>query len=528
MEPPRAELLGDKKEKVPSGKTISSMGSGTMSRKQLVPKLGLDEEVKILNRDRPVKCEQRMVEDPWTDYEMVKKLGNGGYGTVVSVKDKKTGEALAMKKMTRMRAEKDYGERFWKEVEILSQLDHPSVLKFHDAFGDKEFYFLISELLTGGELLDFILKSTRFSEQSASILLSQMLKAIKYLHENNVVHLDLKPENYVFSAPETDPLRRLKLIDFGCSQFVKDDEISSAKTGTPYYIAPEMLSSSVTKTGKILKACDMWSLGVVSFVLVTGRLPFFGDSRKAILQAVVRGTYSFPTDVTLSTMCKEFISKLLEKNFSARMTVHDALAHPWIDDIAAVSTEPLEPVVKSGIRNCHKDTNLKRAVGALLVHEISPQDKEELQKLFTGWDDNKDGVLEISEVVGMLQRLGYDPHSAVKVAATLIKEFDLDKDGNINLGEFSAIGTRGMLAGNEKFVQDLFKYLDKDANGSVTKEEIEIYFAEYPNFKLEMDIMDVIRECDLNRDGTISLQEFLQAMKSRDSRASFVASDVKS
>lgn len=190
---------------------------------------------------------KKFVADVKSRYEKTKRLGTGGYGSVFQVKDIASGVLYAMKFMPRLRNGSDYGEKFWAEVEVLKSLDHPSVLKYVDAFYNEEGYYLITELLTGGELLDYILKMERFSERDASRVLRSMFEVVRFLHTKKVCHLDLKPENFVFSMTEEEAgqdqskSRVLKLIDFGCAKHLEDSVTCNVRTGTPYYIAPGKL-----------------------------------------------------------------------------------------------------------------------------------------------------------------------------------------------------------------------------------------------------------------------------------------------
>lgn len=461
---------------------------------------------------------RKRMDDVWSRFKVLKTMGIGGYGKVMAVRDLETQKEYAMKSVARYRNGKDYSYRFWNECDVLQSLkDVPSVVSFHDAFFDDEHFYLLCELLTGGELLDHILKSKKFSEKQASIIFHQMLKPLQSLHKLNIAHLDLKPENFVFSTPESDPNRYIVMIDFGTVQKIADDEISDVRTGTPYYIAPQMLQSKIAKTGKILRGCDMWSMGVILFVLTTGRLPFYGDERKEILKSVLSGKYEYPEDSNLSDELKDLISRLLTMDVDARINVEETLAHPWLTEVDSVSDEPFHPTVLAGIAHCWNDFSLKKAIGSLLVHDLSEQDKSQLQSMFEEWDTNGDGMLQYVEIVRMVEKLGYDKGEANIVAKALVDEFDMDKNGVIDLNEFAAISTRGILSLNKDFVNQLFDYVDRDGNGIISKNEIELYFSEQPDFTLEMDVMSIIQEVDLDHDGCISREEFMHAMSSRGS-----------
>lgn len=162
-----------------------------------------------------------------------------------------------------------------EELEILSRVDHPNIIKFHESYIDYKYIHIVMELAEGGELFDKIIENTKFSEKKAAHLMQKMLSAVKHLHEHQICHRDLKPDNFLFADNSEDA--EIKLIDFGLSKrYGVDQRKDTVKlktiVGTPFYVAPEVLG------GNYDKSCDIWSLGIILYILLCGSTPFEGDN----------------------------------------------------------------------------------------------------------------------------------------------------------------------------------------------------------------------------------------------------------
>lgn len=204
-----------------------------------------------------------------------KQLGKGTYGDVSAAIHLETGQRRAVKAILRTKIKN--WDRFLTEVKILQQLDHPNVIKLYEYFEDDTYVYLVTELCSGGELFDRIIKHEFFGEDDAARIFRQIVQALNYCHGNHVVHRDLKPENFLFvsDADNSD----LKIIDFGLSKIMSGGRLERMKTraGTPYYISPEVLA------GNYDVSCDMWSAGCMLYILLCGYPPFYGDNNQEIL-----------------------------------------------------------------------------------------------------------------------------------------------------------------------------------------------------------------------------------------------------
>jgi len=198
-------------------------------------------------------------------------------------------------------------------------------VKLYEFYINAKYYYLVTELVEGGELFDEMQRRKTFNEERAAEIISQLLSAIVYCHERGIVHRDLKPENILMSLTK-EGRYRIKIIDFGTAQSFKKNARLRSALGTPYYIAPEVLLMNYNEK------CDVWSCGVILYILLSGTLPFYGETNTEILAAVKRATFTFysPTWNDISAEAKELVTKMLAFPSSRRISAHKAYMHKWI------------------------------------------------------------------------------------------------------------------------------------------------------------------------------------------------------
>ena len=261
-----------------------------------------------------------------TVYTFEKMIGGGHFGTVRTAHLKTDPQIkFAIKSILRENIEKDI-KLLEEELFILTQVDHPNIVKFHQSFIDYRYVHIVMEFCTGGELFDRIVAAQKFTEKQAAEIMSQMLSSIKHLHEHNIVHRDLKPENFLMETKDLNS--EVKLIDFGLSKRWNTSEGADKMhtvVGTPYYVAPEVLR------GEYDKMCDVWSLGIILYVFLCGYPPFEGDNNKEIFKNVLKSKLEFdPADWdTVSNQAKDLVSKMLSKDPKHRISAQECLEHPW-------------------------------------------------------------------------------------------------------------------------------------------------------------------------------------------------------
>ncbi|XP_062402545.1 death-associated protein kinase 2 [Sardina pilchardus] len=270
---------------------------------------------------------QQRVED---FYEIGEELGSGQFAIVKRCKEKSTGVEYAAKfiKKRQSRASRRgvRREEIEREVTILQQIQHPNIITLHDIYENRTDVVLILELVSGGELFDFLAQKESLSEEEATEFIKQILDGVQYLHSRNIVHFDLKPENIMLLNNKV-PLPRIKLIDFGLAHKIEDGVEFKNIFGTPEFVAPEIVNYE-----PLGLEADMWSIGVITYILLSGASPFLGESKQETLGNISAMNYDFDEEFFGSTseLAKSFIRQLLVKDTRKRMTIQDALNHPWI------------------------------------------------------------------------------------------------------------------------------------------------------------------------------------------------------
>jgi len=236
-------------------------------------------------------------------------------------------ESIGMDQRAQMRIE--------REVEILTKVNHPNIVRLYDIIESETRLYLIMELVTGGELFDKIVAKGYYSEKDACLVIKHVVGAIKYLHEQRIAHRDLKPENLLLKGKDDT---QVMISDFGLSRVLGDSSMAYTACGTPYYVAPEVVSGQGYG-----KEVDLWSIGVIAYFLLAGFPPFMGDTLPEIVEQILNADYDFPEPYwdNVSDSAKDFISKLLVTDKTQRMTSELALDHPWIKNISSASSKPL-------------------------------------------------------------------------------------------------------------------------------------------------------------------------------------------
>uniref|UniRef100_H3HB65 Protein kinase domain-containing protein n=1 Tax=Phytophthora ramorum TaxID=164328 RepID=H3HB65_PHYRM len=280
-------------------------------------------------------------------YTLGKVIGSGSYSVVRESVHKKSKQKFAIKCIKRAELSNEDDEAIQFEVSILQQMKHAHIMTLEEFFVEPEYYYLVTEFVGGGELFDRI---------EARDLVKILIDAIKYCHDQNVVHRDLKPENLLLMSADDDA--SIKLADFGFAKTVTKDDAGLVTTcGTPGYVAPEILEGA-----SYGKPVDIWSIGVITYILLAGYPPFHDDSQPILFKKIRKGKYYYDSPYwdNVSTDAKEFISKMLVVNPKDRATATELLQHKWITG-TDVATVPLTSALTE-LRRFHARKKFKAAV----------------------------------------------------------------------------------------------------------------------------------------------------------------------
>lgn len=313
-------------------------------------------------------------------YDVGKELGSGAFSKVYLAKDKSTGEKVALK-MIKAAVFMKNRESTLRESKILQEVskskDNTHVVRLYRTLEDKQFYTIAMEVLTGGELYHRICEKDKYNETSAKMIVKQLLSAVAFLHEKDIAHRDIKPENVLFVSEDEDS--DIKLTDFGFANFYSPSNKFVAACGTPLYVAPEILERRAYDC-----QCDIWSLGVVVYIMLCGYPPFYGEEEEELYYRIKHAYYDFisPHWDHISDNAKDFIQNCFQLDPSKRIKAKDALKHKWFD---AVEKEEhnLAIVQENMKRTIFKRKLIKGVYAVIAMQRLSRILEVEMQKLIT-------------------------------------------------------------------------------------------------------------------------------------------------
>ena len=413
-----------------------------------------------------------------------------------------------------------------REIDVLQTLSNPphrNVMRLVACHEDGKYVHIVSELYEGGELFDHIISKDHFSERDAAIYVRQILDSVAACHRRNIAHRDIKPENLMFRAPPTANAAddELCLVDFGFAlEFDPSANTMTDQVGSPSYVAPEVLAGNFTEQ------CDAWSIGVVMYILLCGESPFTGKEEEETMANVRRGTFSMHQKEwdAVSEEGKELVGRLLTKDPAARLTIEEALAHPWIVTEGFARTDPLPASLVQNLREFHGTHKLKRAAIGVVAQHMNSEELGDLERMFKDIDTEGRGYIAVEDFTRAIRDSGDE--GLVGAMDELVDEVDADGDGKVDWEEFLAVGVKRSTYLQEEHLRRAFDHFDLNGDGRISREELYEVLgsigdglgsggAGAPQSPVEVvrmldELMDVV---DLDGDGSIDYEEFVTMMK---------------
>jgi len=294
-------------------------------------------------------------------YDFKEKLGTGSFATVKRVVRKSDKEAFACKIIRKNKLNKEELAVVHDEVEIMQRVEHKHCVRLFEIYETSSKLYMVMEILTGGELFDRIVAKGSYSEKEAADVVKTVAEALKYLHANGIVHRDLKPENLIYQNQTEEAL--LKITDFGLAKYRSRDTALSTACGTPGYVAPEVLEGK-----QYSKEVDLWSLGVILYILLCGFPPFYDESTAGLYRQIKKGQYDFPDPywLDISNDAKDVVKGLLTVNPKKRFTPTDLLGSPWVSKGIA-STKDLGDNFNKNIKLTTSKKTLRKGIRAVIA-----------------------------------------------------------------------------------------------------------------------------------------------------------------
>ncbi|CAN4089657.1 unnamed protein product [Withania somnifera] len=437
-------------------------------------------------------------------YNLGEKLGHGQFGTTFLCIEKGTGKKYACKSIAKRKLLTDEDvDDVRREIQIMHHLSgHPNVISIKGAYEDAVAIHVVMELCTGGELFDRIVKRGHYSERQAAELARTIVGVVEACHSLGVMHRDLKPENFLFVNEEEDS--PLKTIDFGLSMFFKPGQIFDDVVGSPYYVAPEVLRK------RYGPEADIWSAGVIIYILLSGVPPFSGESEEEIFDEVLHGDIDFELNPwpKISQGAKDLVSRMLVRDPKKRLTAHEVLCHPWVQTDGLAPDKPLDSAIFTRLTQFSAMNKLKKMAIRVIAERLSEEEIAGLKEMFKMIDTDNSGQITFDELKIGLKKFGTNLNESE--IHDLMKAADIDNSGTIDYGEFVAATLHANKIKKEDYLFAAFSYFDKDGSGYITADELQKACEEFGIEDVHLE--EMIQEADQDNDGRIDYNEFVAMM----------------
>ena len=401
-------------------------------------------------------------------YEYQALIGSGAFGKVRLYLDRDSRSfKYAIKTIKKNIFKKHSIDSIKREVDILRSMDHPNIVKYFETYEDECYLHIVMEYIAGDNLFRVLTdqKGFKFTERTISKIMTCLLKAVLFLHHNGIIHRDIKPENIVFVEP--DNFKALKLIDFGLSiqQNAKKD---NRRVGTPYYMSPEMVR------GNFNYASDVWSIGVILFIMVTGKQPFRGKSKEEVFDKIKKGAYdkNILNKAKCSKEVKDLIKKMLVTEHSKRITVESALDHIWFKQFEKNKNINLvvDQEIIDSLKQFQYQNIFQKEIRFYLAKLCSDKEIIKLKNAFLAIDKDNSGEIEYEEIPKIFSELN------IKASDTELKNIfssmDFHCDGKVNYSEFLAATISTINFNKEEKLWSAFKYFDTTDSGYITLDSV--------------------------------------------------------
>lgn len=439
------------------------------------------------------------------EYSLGRVLGKGAFGTTVEAKRLEDGRVFACKTLSKKRINTiEEVEDVVREVQIMHHLvDHPNVVHLMDVYEDRDFVHMVMEICRGGELFDRIVEMGKYTERDAAAAVRTIVSVVAHCHQMNVIHRDLKPENFLLS--DRSPHAVLKATDFGLSVFYREGQLFSDLVGSAYYVAPEVLRRQYGKEA------DIWSCGVILYILLSGQPPFHGDNEDQIFLSIKRDNPDFKCQPwpQISPLAIDCVRHMLEKDPKRRATAEEILKHDWLRENGEASDKPIQLEVVKRIKNFAAMNRLKKEALMIIANNLPMTEVMGLKEMFEAMDKDNSGTITVAELKrGIQEKGGLIREQDLEM---LMGQADVDGDRTINYTEFIAATISAAKMTQEEHLRTAFEHFDENGDGRISRDEL---MKALQDLKIK-DADEILAQVDADNDGSIDYIEFTCMFRDR-------------
>jgi calcium-dependent protein kinase len=472
---------------------------------------------------RPVKFLKTSLSDK---YRTLSVLSNDGVTKVLLVEHMKSNQKRLIRQIQKVAkahnnlpgTQLSQEEKFRTEISIVRKLDHRNILKLFEVYEDQDNFYVVSEALMTGHILDHIVLSQKPSECMMARIMFQVLNAVHYCHINGVIHRNLNLKNLLLESMDVDENVHVKVSGFGMSCLLSDEARLSDRVGCANFIAPEVLKKAYNEK------CDVWSCGVILYFLLSGTLPFTGTQNAEILHKVSHGMFTFPPKhwSEISSEAINLICKMLVKSPERRLSAAECIDHPWIQSFRlqnSVSAKPVLTALKN-MKSFMSDQKLKQAVLTFIAENVvSKEETKALTESFAAMDTNGDGVLSREELINAYSKT-MTREQAIYTVNRVMRMVDFDGSGNIDYSEFMFASMDRQMLLSESNLATAFSLFDSENSGKIPLQDFKERLRGQNQDMTDAEWTVLVEEIDINKDGNVDFEEFKALVKRAVSRKS--------
>ncbi len=447
----------------------------------------------------------------WKDIRSIYKfkdvIGGGHFGTVrlAYKKSDDSKKLYAIKSISKKNInDKDLDEMI-KEVDILSTIDHPNIIKFLETYNDEYYFHIVMEVAKGKDVFDKIVEEGVLTEDTVSHITYKVVSALIYCHSKGISHRDIKPENILFEHETNEG--EIKIIDFGLSKKYHQQEKMQTVLGTPYYVAPEVLQGSYDER------CDIWSVGAFIYIMLTGEPPFNGKNNNIIFKRIINEEVQYPPEKfkNISLEAIDLLKKCLVKDPSKRYTGEDVLKHIWFKNVynEVHNMTKIDYSVLMNLKNFTFTSKFQKIVLKFLVNVLNDEEVEHLKIVFQAMDTDHTGALNKEEIAEGFRKVGLKI-TKDEVDEIITKSEDCEH-GKINYSEFLYAAMDFKKNINKDMLISAFSYFDLDKTGQIGISDIEEAFLRSGKKIIDKEEIRqlIIEATNGKEESKITLDEFL-------------------
>ena len=454
---------------------------------------------------------------PEKDYNIIKFISKGRFTEINLVQNKISENKGVMKTIHRTEKFSEKTEKLLEnEVKILTSLDHPNIINVFNFYSNEKSYSYITEFCKEGDLYQELLQNGAYDEKTTAYIMYQILSAVNYYHNHNIINRSLSLDNILISEKKNN-LPTIKISYFVRSIKAEKDVIQNQKMAFSYYSAPELINQCYNEK------CDLWSCGVIMYFLLSARPPFGGENNEEINSRILSGKYDLlnPPFNNVSKECIDLLKQLLEVRVYKRIDAAKALNHPWFKKFNSkllfhqINDESILTKLIENLKSYKNKSILQKISMAYLIHSF-PQMKDVINaaKLFNKIDSDDDCRINKEELYNGL-KLKYNTVVKKEDVEQIFTNIDINNNGYIDYEEFVSAAVNKRKFMNKSTLMLAFKYFDKNDSGEISFDEIEKMFKEsvIDKAKVHDSLQNIMKEVDLNVDGKITFEEFSIIMK---------------